>query len=238
MVADQSNIAGLYHLVKLQNGNSYTFKYDLNDATTKFVPYFRPEKPGKVTIKASKDGENYLTIVDAEAVANGRYGDATILDLDAVADSGYTGTVNMWSTFNEANMNAVLADNPTKTVYIKFEFAGAVEGGGNNIEVRGFGLSSAWDTTVAPPTGGGEGGAGGDDDEATTGAEYIVSETQNRAGYGTPDAEAANYFEKYLVAEKSSYYGLNWLIKMNGERSKTVFRYDLHDGTTEFTPYA
>ncbi len=230
-VASQSTrfvtITGADFVVKIggayTNGfkGSYVFKYNLDDSTVSFTPHIATvDYTAKICVYGSKDGKNWLPLVENEALAsNAYYGD--VLSFFPNNDVVSKGSVTAWKNYNYKNMDAVLADNPTKTVYLKFEYAG---NGTDEAQLRAFGISSVWNKTAERVP-------------ATKGVENFISNASNRDGYGTTNPSAASYFGKYLVTEQSHFHPLNFLVKLYIPAHQLVFKYDLNDATKTFTPY-
>jgi len=231
LVSEQStkfvSITGADWLVKIGGAytaglrGSYVFKYDLNDNTINFTPYIATGTyNAKINIFASKDGKSWLPLVVGESPSSNAYiGDATTFHpSDDVARKG---TVISWTDYNYLNVLDVLSDNPTKTVYIKFEYVGT---GDDEAQIQAFGISSLWNSAA-------------EDMPSTSGVENLISNTENRDNYGVTNSAAGNYFQKYLVSHQSKFHPLSFLVKFYIPSHQAVFKYDLHDSTYTFTPY-
>ena len=235
MLTDQSFYRGLTYVAQFGVDNSktnkVTFKYDLNDSTTSFIPtvWVNTATNAKIKIEASKDGVDWYEIVSetvtGDGVNNGVvYGDATNVAYIDSAATNYC-TVKAWATLSTENVDMVLSGNDTKTVYIRFSHVGAPDAGTANFEYRGFGVCSSW--------------------QAVSGTETFVAEVLNRDGVDGFDASKSNYFNAYRIAGKStsfvSYGHAPSIIKFGGSgatlNSTQAFLFDLNDATVSFTPY-
>ena len=207
------------------------FKYDLHDSTYTFTPYLwgSGECNAKIKIEASKDGKSWLTLINGEQVITAHYGDENNT-MHSFATSK-SDKVNAWKSLNQDAVTEILKNNPEKIVYLKYTYAGSYDSNGLGTEecqIQGFGITGVWDET---------------------GYETFVGEVQNRddiggcGSYHTDDAGRSkqNYFNKYLVEDKSTYTALNnTLIKLGGKYAKNgylTFQYNLNDQTTAFYPY-
>ncbi len=230
-VSDQStrfvSITGANWVVKIGGAytdnlqGTYVFKYDLRNDTTSFTPFLATaDYTQKISVYASRDGKSWLPLVEEAAPGS----QAFVGDADNWVphdDVQKRGTLTAWQHFNTASMLAVLADNPTKTVYLKYVYVGD---GTGEAQVQSFGITSSWNEAVGTTP-------------ATAGVQNFISRTDNRDGYGETDPSASHYFGKYLVADDSSYHPLSYLVKMYIPAHRLVFKYDLHDSTVAFTPY-
>ncbi len=200
---------------------SYVFKYDLRNDTMSFTPYLATaDYTQKISVYASKDGKSWLPlVVEASPGSQAFVGDAD--NWAPHEDVQRRGALTAWQNFNTASMLAVLADNPTKTVYLKYAYVGD---GTGEAQVCSFGITSSWNEAAGTTP-------------AIAGVQNFISCTNNRDGYGETDPSAANYFGKYLVADASAYHPLSYLVKMYIPSHRVVFKYDLHDSTVAFTPY-
>ena len=144
----------LWTLGTQSDPKSLVFKYDLNDATVSFAPYLQGAGSNNsiVDIFASKDGVTWYQLVDGQYVGTGKnYGfiaDTTTFVKSADATNAPWGTTwgyYNWSSYNLTAMDAVLRDNMSKTVYLKFSYGGPADDGTDISRLQGFGISSAWD---------------------------------------------------------------------------------------------
>ncbi len=231
LVSEQStkfvSITGADWLLKMggayTNGlnGSYVFKYDLNNSTINFTPYIATGTyNAKINVYASKDARSWLPLIIEESPASNAYiGDVNTFQPNA--DVERKGALTAWSNYNYENVLKVLSGNPTKTVYIRYDYIGT---GDDEAQIQAFGISSMWSNEA-------------DEISATSGVQNIISNTENRDNYGTTNPNSPNYFQKYLVKSQSKYHPLSFLVKLYIPSHQVVFKYDLHDSTVSFTPY-
>lgn len=212
--------------------NIMVFKYDLNDATIDFTPVVWVNANGKGVLKVeiSKDGSTWYEAltetVNGDKVAGGLiYGSPDEAPYVDKATGNYCASAKgkEWTALNKDNIKAVLEGNSSKTVYVRYSRAAAMEG--EDLQLNGFGLVSKWD--------------------ASKGTETFAAEVVNRSGKTGADATKSNYFEKYRVSGKSTGYvsftDLT-IIKFGGSyigdlNAQQTFLFDLNDATINFTPY-
>ena len=239
MLVDKSDYRGLNEAAQFYSGyqpdsgkNTITFKYDLNDATVDFTPVVWVNANGKGVLKVeiSKDGSTWYEAltetVNGDKVAGGLiYGSPDEAPYVDKATGNYCASAKgkEWTALNKDNIKAVLEGNSSKTVYVRYSRAAAMEG--EDLQLNGFGLVSKWD--------------------ASKGTETFAAEVVNRSGKTGADATKSNYFEKYRVSGKSTGYvsftDLT-IIKFGGSyigdlNAQQTFLFDLNDATVNFTPY-
>jgi len=187
VVRNKSNFAGLYYMVKLDSTyQNVVFKFDLADSTTSFTPYlYQPETNAKIKIEASKDGNSWKEIISPITITGGHFGDTTSV----------TGaTVNSWTNLKQSAVESVLANNPTKTVYLRYSYAGA--GTNSELHLQNFGISATYtyDVHTYYSNGGHLPGAAA---TCTTAQYCTICNTQLKAAtghsYGTPTYTWTNY---------------------------------------------
>lgn len=140
-----SNYRGLFWLIKLADyAPKITLKFDMNNGIKSFVPFVwvSGNKNAQLQVLVSKDKENWLEIVSPfEAQAGTYYGE--------MVAPGQEGTPTAWPNgINETNMNAVLADNPEKIIYMQVKYAGAGSEGHTEVQLQAFGISAKYDATA------------------------------------------------------------------------------------------
>ncbi len=162
LVTEASHFQGLNHIIKFNNNDKITFKYDLEDSTVDFTPvvWVGEDANAKLKIEVSKDADTWHELLTQDVTGNkelvnsgsnkysaGRiYGD---IDNAAYIDTAYASYCasqkgEEWSALNSESIKTVLKDNPTKEVYIRFSHMGANTNGLNDAQYRGFGISTEY----------------------------------------------------------------------------------------------
>ncbi len=131
----------LYWLIKLTSAsNRVVVKFDLNDGAKSFMPYLwaSGDKCAQIEVEASKDGRDWHQIVAPVKVEwNHYYGDTSALGESTAWPNG----------INQENMDLILADNPTKEVYLRFSFAGADPD--EELQLQAFGITAKYNTEAS-----------------------------------------------------------------------------------------
>jgi len=70
----------------------------------------------------------------------------------------------------------------------------------------------------------------------SNGKQQFYADTACRSDY-SPNAASPNYFEKFVVKDKSKYATLYWTVKLDATYPNIVLKFDLADTTTSFIPY-
>jgi len=131
----------LYWLIKLTSAsNRVVLKFDLNDGAKTFMPYLwaSGDKAARIEVDASKDGsEWYQVIAPVKVEWNNHYGESSTFGEPTAWPNGV----------NQENINLVLEDNPTKEVFLRFNFAGADPD--EELQLQALGITAKYNTEAS-----------------------------------------------------------------------------------------
>lgn len=194
------------------------FRFDLEDTATTFEPVFVGEDHvGTFKIYGSKDNSNWSVVAEMTSTYthSAIYNSTTGLTFGAPADLKTTAGL-AYDSLNQTNIDAILADNPTKTVYLRIgDIVNATpDEWGHRIQLRYFGITAEY--TEVPPV---------SDDY------ILVGNSANRSDW-TPVTDRLDYWNRYYVSGGEATSWL-WTTK-NSEQA--IFKFDLEDSATTFEP--
>jgi len=217
VLREHSMFDNLNWMIKLWSQMGHVvFQFDLEDTTTTFNPYLyvAGDETGEIKISASGDFATWYEIVPTTTVEPNKY----------YGDLGTTA----WPVVNQENVEAVLANNDSKTVYLKYEYVRNEDKIAANqwagLQLQGFGLSTEY-TRALQDTG------------LVSGDEYYVADATT-SDYLDADDTSAYYFDNFVTNDYSAQVNEEeYAIHINYWQKDLVAKFDISAEATSFVPY-